>query len=109
MRTIIIFDINQKPQLAIDDVAYLVDKSNVDLLRQYVDKYYQDTVPSGSSWSEWFDSRIGNYIECNINNEFILYFKDNSLGWDNGDDAVAYDDGYDIYYIQRPKQLMKVE
>ena len=40
MNKIVIFDINEKPKLVSDHVAYLVDKSNINLLRQYVAKYY---------------------------------------------------------------------
>ena len=114
MKKIVIFDINQKPKLALGDVAYLVDKSNVDLVRQYIDKYYQyiDSAPTVSSWTEWFDENIGCFIESNPDDRFILYFDRYGLGWDNDQDAVAYDDDYDIYYVVEAKpgkQLMKVE
>ena len=109
------FNINEKPKLAVENVAYLVDESNVDLLRQYVNKYYPDNITclsDSSSWTEWFNNHISIPIESNINDKFILYFKRNSLGWDDSQKAVAYDDGYDIYYVVEAKpgkQLMKVE
>lgn len=36
----IIFDINKKPLLDSDGVAYLVDSKNVDIMRQYIVQYY---------------------------------------------------------------------
>ena len=109
------FNINEKTKLAVENVAYLVDESNVDLLRQYVNKYYPDNVTclsESSSWTEWFNNHIGIPIESNINDKFILYFKRKALGWDDSQKAVAYDFGYDIYYVVEAKpgkQLMKVE
>lgn len=105
------FNINEKPKLAVENVAYLVDESNVDLLRQYVNKYYPDNITclsESSSWTEWFNDHIGLPIESNINDKFILYFKRKALGWDDRQKAVAYDFGYDIYFV-KDKQLMKVE
>ena len=105
------FNINEKPKLAVENVAYLVDESNVDLLRQYVNKYYPDNVTclsESSSWTEWFNNHIGIPIESNINDKFILYFKRKALGWDDSQKAVAYDFGYDIYFV-KDTQLMKVE
>lgn len=111
MKTIVNFDINHKPKGCVDKIAYLVDKSNVDLMRKYAIKHSQhlDVPTFVSSWTDWFDKYIGDHIASNPNNKSILYFDSNSLCYDDEDDAVAYYDGYDIYYIQGPKQLMKVE
>lgn len=113
MNKIVIFDINEKPKLVSDHVAYLVDKSNINLLRQYVAKYYRylTTSPIRTTWTKWFDDIIGNSIECSIDDKFILYFDSNSLSWDYDRTAVAYDFGYDIYVVKAKhgKQLLKVE
>lgn len=113
MNKIVIFDINEKPKQVSDHVAYLVDKSNINLLRQYVVKYYRylTTSPIGTTWTKWFDENIGCFIESNPDDRFILYFNRYGLGWDNDQDAVAYDFGYDIYVVKakHDKQLLKVE
>ena len=74
MNKIVIFDINEKPKQVSDHVAYLVDKSNINLLRQYVAKYYRylTTSPIGTTWTKWFDDIIGNSIECRMINLFFI-------------------------------------
>lgn len=101
------------PKTDSEHYAYYVDTTNYE--SQYVNKYYPDNVTclsESSSWTEWFNNHIGIPIESNINDKFILYFKRKALGWDDRQKAVAYDDGYDIYYVVEAKpgkQLMKVE
>ena len=95
------FILSNKPQLEWDFVAYFVDENNVDLIRQYIEKYYQQypAIVGYKSWLNWFNELIGKEIKTNHEKTFIIYFRQTELGYDYGDEAVAYDEGYQLYYV----------
>ena len=93
------FNLSKAPLLLFDKVAYLVDYKNVELYRQYVEKYYSKLE------LDWYDKLIMSEIE---NNEFILYF--GAMGFtydDNNELTTAYTEHYTIYYVTN--ELMIVE
>jgi hypothetical protein len=93
------FNLSKAPLLLFDKVAYLVDYKNVELYRQYVEKYYSKLE------LDWYDELIMSEIE---NNEFILYF--GAMGFtydDNNELTTAYTEHYTIYYVTNA--LMIVE
>lgn len=93
------FNLSKAPLLLFDKVAYLVDYKNVELYRQYVEKYYSKLE------LDWYDEFIMSEIE---NNEFILYF--GAMGFtydDNNELTTAYTEHYTIYYVTNA--LMIVE
>lgn len=104
------FNINEKPKTQDEDVAYLVDINNVDLIAQYVEKYYADKP---EFWTrpciDWYNEHIGNDIRMHTDTTYIIYFGEWSLGWDDTYNAVAYEYNYDIYHIVPQPTLMTLE
>ena len=102
------FILSNKPQLEWDFAAYFVDGNNVDLIRQYIEKYYQQypAIVGYKSWLNWFNEIVGKEIKQNHEKTFIIYFRQTELGYDSGDDAVAYDEGYDLHYVYDAKKVM---
>lgn len=106
----IIFNINEKPKTQEEQVAYLVDKTNVELIAQYIEKYYTNKPWYCSKpWIDWYNEHIANEIRLNIDKKYILYFGEQSLGWDEDYNAVAYEYNYDIYYIFPQPTLITIE
>ena len=62
------FDILNKPLLDDDKVAYLVDSKNVEMHRQYVEKYYSDHE------LDWFDTYFMEPIRKDKNQKLLLYY-----------------------------------
>ena len=87
------FNINEKPKTENEQVAYLVDNANVDIIQQYVDKYYNQ------SWSHWFCDDISNKIKKKPSRKFYIYFTENTVGYDYYTHSIANKNGYDIYYV----------
>lgn len=87
------FNINQLPKTENEQVAYLVDITNVDFIQQYVDKYYD------KSWSHWFCDDISNLIKKKRSRKFYIYFTKNTVGYDYYTHSIANKKGYDIYYV----------
>lgn len=85
------FNLSKPPLLMYDKVAYVVDDKNVELYRQYIEKYYpkQELI--------WYDDLIMSVIE---NNEFFLYFGVKGFTYDdNHNNAEAYRNHFTIYYV----------
>lgn len=103
------FNLSNKPQLEWDFAAYFVDENNVDLIRQYIEKYYQQfpAIVGYKSWLNWFNELIGKEIKTNHEKTFIIYFRQTELGYDYGDEAVAYDEGYQLYYVDDAKKCVE--
>ena len=77
------FNINERPKSEAEQVVYLVDKANVDIMRQYVDKYYSEYDTGIESWSKWFEHMIADKIMQHPSNSYYLYFEnERSLCWD---------------------------
>lgn len=86
-----IFDLSKPLALRYDKVAYLVDAKNVELYRQYIEKY------CGNLELEWFEEAVMSEIH---EREFILYFVEQGFVEDgNHPYTEAYTDGYTIYYL----------
>ena len=93
------FNLNEKPTYVTEHVAYLVTIENVNLMRQYIEKFCEQSV-GGYLWIPWFDNVIGNKIKKNPSNMYYLYFKkEHALGWDEFDNGVAKRHHYDIYHV----------
>lgn len=115
------FNINEKPQLRNASVAYVIDKTNVDVMCQYVNKYYGHIQAwEKHSWTDWYNAVIAGRIRKNPNDSYILYFQHNSLSWDYNNlpgssawdynkSAIAYRHGYDMYYIVAAPALITIE
>lgn len=103
------FNLSNKPQLEWDFAAYFVDENNVDLIRQYIEKYYQQfqAIDGYNSWLNWFNELIGKEIKKNHEKTFIIYFRQTELCYDYGDEAVAYDEGYQLYYVDDAKKCVE--
>ena len=88
------FNLSKKPLLDDDNVAYLVDSRNVELYRNYVEKYY------GNHDVNWFDDVVLKAIRNHKHIKLIFYYKQNSIGFDyNIKSCRAYRDNFTIYYI----------
>ena len=97
------FNLSKKPLLDDDNVAYLVDSRNVELYRNYVEKYY------GKHELKWFDDVILKEIRRHKRMRLIFYYKHSSIGFDyNIKSCRAYRDNFTIYYITN-NMLMTVE
>lgn len=97
------FDISKKPLLDDDKVAYLVDNKNVEMHRQYVEKYHDNRDLN------WFDEHFMEPILKNKNRKLILYYNNGFIGMnDNIKSSRAYHNDYTIYYITN-NALMIVE
>lgn len=96
------FDISKKPLLEDDKVAYLVDSRNVEMHRQYVEKYY------GNHEVNWFDANVIRKISNNKSMKLIFYYKPDAIAI-NYDikSSRAYHNDYTIYYVTNA--LMIVE
>lgn len=93
------FNLSKRPLLLYDKVAYLVDYKNVELYRQYVEKYCSELELT------WFDAEIMSEID---GNEFILYFVEREFTYDgNHKNTEAYTEHFTIYYVTNT--LMIVE
>lgn len=93
------FNLNEKPKTREEHVAYLVTIENVDLMRQYVNKYSTGASYVGS-WVTWFDAVIGSKIKQYPRNKYYLYFSNGwTLGWDGINNGVAKRYHYEIYYV----------
>lgn len=93
------FDLSKPLALRYDKVAYLVDEKNVELYRQYIEKY------CGNLELEWYEEAVMSEIH---EREFILYFVERGFVEDgNHPYTEAYTDGYTIYYLTAA--LMPVE
>lgn len=103
------FDITKRPKTDAEHVAYLVDNSNVKLMRQYIEKQCPQSA-SGYFWIPWFDDVIGNKIKQDSTNKYYLYFKkEQVLGWDNIDDSVAKAYHYEIYHVVPQPTVIEIE
>jgi hypothetical protein len=91
------FDILNKPVLSCYNAAYLVDYKNVELHRQYVEKYY------GSREVNWFNREFMQPLLKNKKYKLILYYHTRSLSYDYELEISA---DMTIYYIT--KTLMTV-
>mgnify|MGYP003082223175 FL=1 len=88
--------------LKYDNVAYLVDYKNVELYRQYIEKYYNEQELI------WFDDLILAGTRKNKHQKFILYFSSRGFSYDyNHKTILAYADNFTIYYVTNT--LMIVE
>ena len=104
------FNINERPKTEAEKVVYLVDKENVDIMRQYVGKYYPGYQAGIESWSKWFENIIAYKIMQHPSNSYYIYFEnEQSLCWDEGYIDVAEQYGYETYYIEPPVLLMEFE
>lgn len=93
-----------------ENVAYLVDINNVDIMRQYITKHYTDTSKpfNSDTWTDWFDNVIGTKIQQNPTQKYSLYFSDSTtVYWDTAKYAYRYD--YDIYYKVPQTPVMIIE
>lgn len=91
-----IFDLSKPLALRYDKVAYLVDEKNVELYRQYIEKY------CGNLELEWFEEAVMSEIH---KREFILYFVERGFVEDgNHPGTEAYRDHYTIYYLTDAKE-----
>lgn len=87
------FDLSKPLALRYEQVAYLVDEKNVELYRQYIEKYYSKLE------LEWFDELVMDEIHEN-HSEFILYFGELGFVSDgNHPHTEAYTEHYTIHYI----------
>ena len=103
------FDINKKPKLQYEKVVYLVDKTNVRLMQQYVDKYYHNNkIWENYSCTDWFDDYIVKKIHTNPNDNYVMYFWHKRISGGDIKDEGDYIYGYDIYYIV-PQPVMTIE
>ena len=97
------FNLSKKPLLDDDNVAYLVDSRNVELHRNYVEKYY------GNHELKWFDDVIMKEIRRHKRMRLIFYYKHSAIGFDyNIKSCRAYRDNFTIYYLTN-NALMIVE
>ena len=107
------FNLNERPKMDAEHVAYLVDKTNVDLIQQYIEKYYSQVPNWHKSRIDWYNRIIADEIRQNPEKEYILYFGKKSIGWDDAHDtvyeAIAYSENYDIYYIIPQPTVMTIE
>ena len=104
------FDITKRPKTDAEHVAYLVDKENVDIMRQYVDKYYRTSSGYFKSWPKWFDEIIADKIIQNPSSTYYLYFGNKqSICWDEGYIDVAERYGYEIYYVVSIPEIITME
>lgn len=96
------FDITTKPLSDDDYAAYLVDDDNVEMHRQYVEKYY------GKFDLKWFDINIMEPIRTNKIQKLILFYYDRYISV-NHDFYLsrATHKPYTIYYIT--KAVMTIE
>ena len=105
------FNINEKPKTYEEKAAYLVDKTNVGLIAQYVKKYHPHTpLDWGNSGIEWYNRIITNRIRQKPDAKYFIYFFDERLGWDeytNGATAFVYK--YDIYHVVPQRTVMTLE
>lgn len=93
------FDITQEPLLDIDKAAYLVDSKNVEIHRQYVEKYYSNHDLN------WFDEYFMEPIRNNKCRKLMLYYSDGYIRLTNDIPSAEL---YTIYYINN-NALMIVE
>jgi len=93
------FDITQEPLLDIDKAAYLVDSKNVEIHRQYVEKYYSNHDLN------WFDEYFREPIRNNKCHKLMLYYGDGYIRLTND---IPSAEMYTIYYINN-NALMIVE
>ena len=93
------FDILNKPLLDDDKVAYLVDSKNVEMHRQYVEKYYSDYD------LDWFDTYFMEPIRNDKCRKLMLYYSDGYIRLTNDIPSAEL---YTIYYITN-NALMIVE
>ena len=100
------FNLNERPKLESENVAYVVNSENFNIMRQYVENYYKSKPPHGESWADWFDELIGDEIRQNPEQDYSIYFG-YTLFWDSVD--YAYKHGYDLYYIIPPMKVMTIE
>ena len=88
------FNLSKKPLLDDDNVAYLVDSRNVELHRNYVEKYY------GNHEVNWFDSNVMREIRNDKSMKLIFYYKPDAIAINyNIKSSSAYRDNFTIYYI----------
>lgn len=116
------FNLNERPKTEAEHAAYLVDKTNVDLIQQYIENYYSQ-APNWykshfdgfmyKSRIDWYNRIIADKIRQNPEIEYILYFGTNSIGWDDAHDtvyeAIAYSENYDIYHVVPPITVIEIE
>lgn len=88
------FDISKKPLN--DKAAYLVDYNNVELHRQYVEKYYSNYTLT------WFDTHFIEPIRADKSCKPFLYYYQGSIG-------VAYNAHNEHNTIYVAKTLMTVD
>lgn len=104
------FNLNERPKTDAERVAYLVDKTNVDLIQQLIEKYYTEWLVT---YNEWHGKPVIDRIHLNPEKEYIIYFGTKSIGWDDAHDtvyeAIAYSENYDIYYIIPQPTVMTME
>lgn len=91
------FNISNRPLLEYDGVAYLVDYKNVELHRQYIERYYQRNEVN------WFYREFMKPMLKNKKYSLILYYGTRSLRYD-----YELDEIYTLYYITN-NMLMTVE
>lgn len=92
------FDISKKPLLLYDDNAYLVDSKNVNLHRQYVEKYYD------LHELHWFDDMVMKPIRENKYDTVMLCYRETVITHDYRPGTSCANN---IYYITNA--LMTVE
>lgn len=105
------FNINEKPKTYEAQAAYLVDKSNVDLIAQYVKKYYPQTpLYWDTSCIKWYNKIIADKIHQRPDAKYFIYFCENELSWDYyNDEATAFAYKFDIYHIVPQPTVMTLE
>lgn len=108
----IIFDINKKPLLDSDGVAYLVDSKNVNIMRQYIVQYYSQCYcvsDEGRTYVDWFDEIIITKLKQHPDNSYFIYFSPKRLSWDENQPYVDANQTYYTRYYIYQKALIQVE
>lgn len=96
------FNLSKRPLLKTDNVAYLVDCNNVELYRQYIEKYYNQKE------LQWFDELILTRIRKQKYEKFILYFSLTEFTYGYySTNTQAYIEPFTLYYVTNAVMIIE--
>ena len=97
------FDISKRPLQIYTNAVYLVDSTNVELHRKYVEKYYDHDE------LKWFDINVLRRIRGNKDNIFMLKYADWVIYGSRPRNADDVPKDITVHYVTQALALMTVE
>lgn len=97
------FDISKRPLQIYANAVYLVDSTNVELHRKYVEKYYDHDE------LKWFDINVLRRICKNKENIFMLKYADEVIYDSRLRNVVDVPKDLTVHYVTQALALMTVE